>query len=57
MFKLSCTNCYNTGRCYAALMVLVDDYTGCREVYKLRRYSGLVLTVLLGRDYLVQVGS
>ena len=57
MFKLSCTNCYNTGRCYAALMVLGDDYTGCREVYKLRRYSGLVLTGLFGRGYLGQVGS
>ena len=58
MFKLSCTNCYNTGRCYAALMVLVDDYTGCREVHKQRRYSGLVvLTGLLGKDYLGQVGS
>ena len=52
MFKLSCTNCYNTGRyCYyAALMVLVDDYTGCREVPKQRIYSGLaVLTGLLGK--------
>ena len=58
MFKLPCTNCYNTGRCYAALMVLVDDYTGCREVHKQRRYSGLVvLTGLLGKDYLGQVGS
>ena len=39
-------------------MVLVDDYTGCREVPKQRRYSGLaVLAGLLGKDYLGQVGS
>ena len=51
MFKLSCTNCYNTGCCYyAALIVLVDDYTGCRESPMQRKYSGLaVLKGLLGK--------